>query len=302
MKKSAKLRLVCRDERIRVAGLPFQIPHDIDCVEYELELIRWNKVEDVSKDGGVVKKIVKEGEGLQYSKDNRREIQLGSHCRRWCREKAVLTVAPNYAFKEAGIVPPEGVSKDSTVIVELELEEKIENALRTKDKGNELFKSGRYKLAKKKYEKVVNNLEFDVKNKSDLNAEQKQQGKSILLQTYLNLAACEEKFCNSNGVLKQCNKALEIDSVNVKALFRRASAYLRSSEVLLAEKDLKRALELDPSNVALKKKMRELRQVKAEQDAKDRRLFGNMFSRLGQIEDDIRKSNDETKGKEITAS
>jgi hypothetical protein len=73
--------------------------------------------------------------------------------------------------------------------------------------------------------------------------------------------------------------------------------------VLLAEKDLKRALELDPSNVALKKKMRELRQVKAEQDAKDRRLFGNMFARLGQIEDDIhKKSNEETKAKEITAS
>ncbi|EME26651.1 FK506-binding protein 4/5 [Galdieria sulphuraria] len=295
MKKSAKLRLVCRDERIRVAGLPFQIPHDIDCVEYELELIRWNKVEDVSKDGGVVKKMVKEGEGWEKPSDDTKAIvnMIMKDCNtqkiieeksNWevivgdgvviegvdlaletmkKGEKAVLTVAPNYAFKEAGIVPPEGVSKDSTVIVELELvsferakdswnlskEEKIENALRTKDKGNELFKSGRYKLAKKKYEKVVNNLEFDVKNKSDLNAEQKQQGKSILLQTYLNLAACEEKFCNSNGVLKQCNKALEIDSVNVKALFRRASAYLRSSEVLLAEKDLKRALELDPSNM-----------------------------------------------------
>ncbi|GJQ14574.1 hypothetical protein GpartN1_g6365.t1 [Galdieria partita] len=348
MKKSSKVRLVCKDERIRVAGLPFELPDDIHFVEYELELVRWNKVEDISKDGGVVKKIIKEGDGWERPSDETKAI-VNMIMKDWNSQKiieekenyelivgdgvviegvdlaletmkkgerAVLTIAPNYAFKEAGVVVPEGFSRDSTVQVELELisferakdswnlskEEKIENALRTKDKGNELFKSGRYKLAKKKYEKVVNNLEFDVRNKSDLSAEQKQQGKSILLQTYLNLAACEEKFGNPNGVLKQCNKALEMDSVNVKALFRRASSYLRMSEVLLAEKDLKRALELDPSNVALKKKMRELRQVKAEQDAKDRRLFGNMFSRLGQLEDDIRKSNEETKAKEITAS
>jgi len=68
----------------------------------------------------------------------------------------------------------------------------------------------------RKYEKVISDLEFDVRNKSDLNTEQKQQGKSILLQTYLNLAACEEKLGNPNGVLKQCNKGLELDSINVK--------------------------------------------------------------------------------------
>ncbi|KAK4526301.1 hypothetical protein GAYE_SCF22MG4215 [Galdieria yellowstonensis] len=349
MKKSSKVRLVCKDDRIRVPGLPFQVPSDIESLEYELELVRWNKVEDVSKDGGVVKKTIKEGEGWEKPSDETKAIVnmiiKDSESQKIIEEKtnfelivgdgvvmegvdlaletmkkgekAIVTISPNYAYQGAGMEAPPGVSRDATVQVELELvsferakeswnlskEEKIENSMRIKEKGNELFKSGRYKLAKKKYEKVISDLEFDVRNKSDLNTGQKQQGKSILLQTYLNLAACEEKLGNPNGVLKQCNKGLELDSINVKALFRRASAYLRMSEVLLAEKDLKRALELDPSNVALKKKMRELRQVKAEQDAKDRRLFGNMFARLGQIEDDIhKKSNEETKAKEITAS
>lgn len=195
MKKSSKVHLVCKDERISVTGLPFQVPDNIHCVEYDIELVRWNKVEDISKDGGVVKKIIKEGEGWERPSDETKAVvnmtirdantqkiieektnfeiivgdgvvmegvELGLETMKK-NEKAILTVAPKYAFQESGVVVPEGVSRDTTVQVELELvsferakdswslskEEKLENALRIKEKGNELFKSGKYKLAKK---------------------------------------------------------------------------------------------------------------------------------------------------------
>lgn len=43
-------------------------------------------------------------------------------------------------------------------------------------------------------------------------------------------------------------QVLEIDSVNVKALFRRAQAYSAMMDLELAEQDLKKVLEIDPDN------------------------------------------------------
>lgn len=43
-------------------------------------------------------------------------------------------------------------------------------------------------------------------------------------------------------------QVLEIDSKNVKALYRRAQAYINLVDLDLAEFDIKKALEIDPSN------------------------------------------------------
>lgn len=41
---------------------------------------------------------------------------------------------------------------------------------------------------------------------------------------------------------------LELDSANVKALYRRAQAYMNMADLDLAEFDIKKALEIDPDN------------------------------------------------------
>lgn len=41
---------------------------------------------------------------------------------------------------------------------------------------------------------------------------------------------------------------LELDSTNVKGLYRRAQAYMNMADVDLAEFDIKKALEIDPDN------------------------------------------------------
>lgn len=43
-------------------------------------------------------------------------------------------------------------------------------------------------------------------------------------------------------------KVLELESTNVKALYRRAQAYMNMADLDLAEFDIKKALELDPDN------------------------------------------------------
>lgn len=43
-------------------------------------------------------------------------------------------------------------------------------------------------------------------------------------------------------------KVLELDSRNVKALYRRAQAYIQLVDLDLAEMDIKKALEIEPEN------------------------------------------------------
>jgi FK506-binding protein 4/5 len=43
-------------------------------------------------------------------------------------------------------------------------------------------------------------------------------------------------------------QVLEIESCNVKALYRRAQAYVESHDLELAKTDVRKALELDPDN------------------------------------------------------
>ena len=43
-------------------------------------------------------------------------------------------------------------------------------------------------------------------------------------------------------------QVLELESTNVKALYRRAQAYMELSDLDLAEFDVKKALEIDPNN------------------------------------------------------
>jgi len=41
---------------------------------------------------------------------------------------------------------------------------------------------------------------------------------------------------------------LDLESTNVKALYRRAQAYMQLTDLDLAELDIKKALEIDPNN------------------------------------------------------
>ena len=43
-------------------------------------------------------------------------------------------------------------------------------------------------------------------------------------------------------------KVLEMDRKNVKALYRRAQAYIQLTDLELAEFDIKKALEIEPDN------------------------------------------------------
>jgi FK506-binding protein 4/5 len=75
-----------------------------------------------------------------------------------------------------------------------------------------------------------------------------------------------------------CNKVLVLEQNNIKALFRRAVAYMETQEFEEAKEDLNRVQELEPENAAAREKQRELKQQQRKTDAKLAAAMKKMFS------------------------
>ncbi|CAL9193566.1 70 kDa peptidyl-prolyl isomerase-like [Musa acuminata AAA Group] len=213
-------------------------------------------------------------------------------------EIAYVTIPPEHAFnrveskQDLAVVPP-----NSTVHYEIELvsfvkekeswdlntAEKIEAAGKKKEEGNALFKLGKHARASKRYEKAAKYIEFD----SSFSDEEKKQSKVLKVTCNLNNAACKLKLKDYKQAEKLCTKVLDIDSTNVKALYRRAQAYMHLCDLDLAEQDIKKALEIDPDNRDVKMEYKILKEKVKEYNKKDAKFYSNIFAKLskpGQME------------------
>ncbi|KAL5222440.1 hypothetical protein ABZP36_027153 [Zizania latifolia] len=206
-------------------------------------------------------------------------------------EVALVTIPPEYAFgstelkQDLAVVPP-----NSTVIYEVELvsfvkdkeswdlnnAEKIEIAAAKKEEGNALFKLGKFVRASKRYEKAAKFIEYD----SSFSEDEKKQSKQLKVTCNLNNAACKLKLKDYKQAEKLCTKVLEIDSQNVKALYRRAQAYIQLADLELAEVDIKKALEIDPDNRDMKLTYKNLKERVKEHNKKDAKFYSNMFAKM----------------------
>ncbi|KAM0932132.1 putative peptidylprolyl isomerase [Dioscorea sansibarensis] len=206
-------------------------------------------------------------------------------------EVALVTIPPEHAFgftepkQNLGVVPP-----NSTVIYEVELlsfvketeswnmstAEKIETAAKKKENGNALFKQGKYAKSSKRYEKGAALVEHD----GSFTEEEKKQSKVMKVFCNLNNAACLLKLKDYRQAEKLCTKVLQLESSNVKALYRRAQAYTHLIDLDLAELDIKKALDLDPDNKELKLEYQKLKEKIKEYDKKDAEFYGKMFAKL----------------------
>lgn len=154
--------------------------------------------------------------------------------------------------------------------------ERIEAAVRKKEEGNQLFRTGKYQRAGKKYEKAAECVSEDGVFTDD----DQKLVKSLRLSCWLNGAACNLKLNDFQEVIKLCSKVLDVESCNVKALYRRVQAYMEVGELHLAELDIKKALEVDPLNRELKLIQKNLKKLLAESIRRDSKLYSAMFSRM----------------------
>lgn len=75
-------------------------------------------------------------------------------------------------------------------------------------------------------------------------------------------------------------QVLELDSRNVKALYRRAQAYIQLVDLDLAELDIKKALEIEPNNKDVKLEYKLLKEKVREYNKKDAQFYGNIFAKM----------------------
>ncbi|XP_055809233.1 70 kDa peptidyl-prolyl isomerase-like [Solanum dulcamara] len=272
-----------------------------------LELISWKSVVDVIGDNKVLKKLIKAGEGYDHPNEGSRakvvyigKLQDGTIFERKGSDEepfeyVCLEGQLNESLDRAVMTMKKGeeaivtISLDS-VLYEIKLvdfnkvkpfwkmdtKEKLEACEKIKSEGNELFKDGKFQYASRKYEKASKFIQFN----HSFNNDDKCRANTLRLSCYLNNAACKLKMGEHQEASKLCSKVIDYDPCNVKALFRRAQAYLRINELEKAEIDIKKALEVDPNNRDVKMMYKELKNKQKQYAQHEVEIFSTMLSRL----------------------
>ena len=80
-------------------------------------------------------------------------------------------------------------------------------------------------------------------------------------------------------------QVLENDATNVKALYRRAQAWMGSQDYLEAEQDIKAALEREPANKDVRALHKRCRSEQAVQNRKEAKLYSNLFAKMSKLPD-----------------
>ncbi|KAF8407262.1 hypothetical protein HHK36_006389 [Tetracentron sinense] len=125
-----------------------------------------------------------------------------------------------------------------------------------KVEGNKLFGDGQYESALSQYELA---LQF---------APEIPSSEEVRAICHANRAICFSKLGKYDDTIKECTKALDLNSTYMKALLRRGEAHEKLEHFEEAIADMKKILELDPSNDQAIRTIRRLEPLAAEKREK----------------------------------
>ncbi|AES79205.2 putative acetyltransferase A, auxiliary subunit [Medicago truncatula] len=190
-------------------------------------------------------------------------------------------------------VAQRSVSSENALINEEELKQKaLSEANEAKVEGNKLFVDGKYEEALSQYEhalQVAPDMPSSVEIRSICHA---------------NRAVCFMKLGKYENTIKECTKALELNPAYVKALVRRGEAHEKLEHFEEAIADMKKILEIDPSNGQAGKSIRRLEplaavkreKMKEEMMEKLKEMGNSVLGRFGMSLDNFKAVKDPNTG------
>uniref|UniRef100_A0A8C4XBR6 peptidylprolyl isomerase n=1 Tax=Erpetoichthys calabaricus TaxID=27687 RepID=A0A8C4XBR6_ERPCA len=204
-------------------------------------------------------------------------------------ECCLLYLSPRYGFGTEGH-SHFGIGPNADLIYEVLLKEfvkvkntwdmtmveKLELAVAAKQKGTQYFKAGKYIQAVIQYQKIVPCLEIE-ENHSE---EHQASVKALVLSSLLNLAMCHLRLQEYSHAVEKCNKVIEVDNSNEKALYRRGKAWLQMNEFYLAKSDFERVLEINTENKAAQAQISICLQKIREHHEREKQTYANMFQKF----------------------
>ncbi|KAL1262405.1 hypothetical protein QQF64_007670 [Cirrhinus molitorella] len=204
-------------------------------------------------------------------------------------EEALFTIKSKYGYGTAGSdkfnIPP--IAKLSTKSKakeswEMNSTEKLEQSAIVKEKGTQYFKEGKYK---RQPMQVPTALCPGWSTSPVCQPDEEEKAKCAAMTAHLNLDYVLRYLKDASsqpGTPRNCDKALELDANNEKALFRRGEALVVMKEFDRARADFQRVTQLYPANKAAKTQIALCQKHIKEQHEKDKRLYANMFQKFAE--------------------
>eukprot|EP01083_Nonionella_stella_P265516 899355_1 len=120
---------------------------------------------------------------------------------------------------------------------------------RFKLKAKQYFALGNWDYAFERYEKSLEYFEADEK----MDHEEKQEAGKYITMVHNNMAMIHLKRNEFLDCIRECNKVLKFEKINVKAWCRKGQSRMMLAEYKKATSDLKHALSLDENNKYIRK-------------------------------------------------
>jgi len=152
--------------------------------------------------------------------------------------------------------------------------EKLENAQKLKERGNEFLAQSKLALALNKYNGIILLLEHATKPSSE---EMANEYEKVLIAGWLNCALINLKMTENSECIKNCDKVLAKAPDNVKALYRKAQALQKRKDYEEAIEVYKRVSDVDSTNKAASQSIAECKERLKEIREKERKCFSKMF-------------------------
>ncbi|GIX62259.1 peptidyl-prolyl cis-trans isomerase [Babesia caballi] len=204
-------------------------------------------------------------------------------------EKALFVIQPAYGYGEAGAgtsIPPNAVLHFEIELInsrpkprdlhDMTTDEKIQAAADAKALGNAKFMSGQYRAAIAMYEDGLHYL--SVREEWDEAA--RKASDVTKLQCHLNLANCYLKVEEYAAAENHATEALALEPLNVKGLYRRAVARVKTSSFGEALQDLTQMIKVEPKNADAVTLYQMAKAKLNEQNELAKKRYGNVFKNL----------------------